>query len=152
MTSTPITFRRRTLSDNAAVHQVWHRAVQATHKFLSSQDFAEISDLVREQYIPNTPLDLAVRGETVIGFMGMTELHIDSLFIDPEETGQGLGRQFISRARRQGRPITVDVNEQNSGAVAFYRHLGFVQTDRSALDADGRPYPILYMIDTYDPR
>ncbi|MEM7603285.1 MAG: hypothetical protein AAF357_17970, partial [Verrucomicrobiota bacterium] len=32
----------------------------------------------------------------------------------------------------------VDANEQNAGAVAFYRRVGFVQTDRSALDATPR--------------
>ncbi|MEO1361597.1 MAG: acetyltransferase [Pseudomonadota bacterium] len=152
MTLTSLTFRDRAPDDNAAVHRVWARAVQATHTFLSADDFAEISDLVCDQYVPNTRLDLALHEGRIIGFMGMTDLHIDSLFIDPDWTGQGLGRQFLARARRKGRPITVDVNEQNAGAVAFYRRLGFVQTDRSALDADGRPYPILYLIDTYDPR
>lgn len=152
MTLTSITFRDRTPADNEAVHRVWTRAVRATHTFLSDQDFAEISDLLRDQYVPNTGLDLAIQNGDIIGFMGMSDLHIDSLFIDPDWTGQGLGRQFLARARRKGRPITVDVNEQNTGAVAFYRRVGFVQTDRSELDADGRPYPILYLIDTYDPR
>ena len=152
MTLTSITFRTSMPGDHAALHKVWDRAVRATHTFLSAKDFAEISDLVRDQYVPNAPLDVALCKGAVVGFMGMTDLHIDSLFIDPDLTGQGLGRQFIARARRKGRPITVDVNEQNEGAVGFYKRVGFVQTERRELDDDGRPYPILYMVDTYDPR
>ena len=39
----------------------------------------------------------------------------------------------------------VDVNEQNEPALGFYRHLGFAVVGRSALDGQGRPYPLLHM-------
>lgn len=35
------------------------------------------------------------------------------------------------------------MNEQNPGAVAFYFGKGFMQVDRSEVDDDGKPYPIL---------
>jgi putative acetyltransferase len=41
--------------------------------------------------------------------------------------------------------LTVDVNEQNTGAVAFYEACGFVVEGRSALDESGRAYPLLHM-------
>jgi putative acetyltransferase len=37
------------------------------------------------------------------------------------------------------------VNEQNEGACAFYRKLGFRQVGRSELDDSGRPFPILHL-------
>lgn len=47
------------------------------------------------------------------------------------------------RASRQA--LSVDVNEQNPQAVGFYLHYGFVQTGRSPLDGEGRPFPLLHM-------
>lgn len=37
------------------------------------------------------------------------------------------------------------MNEQNPQAVGFYLHYGFVQTGRSPLDGEGRPFPLLHM-------
>ena len=38
----------------------------------------------------------------------------------------------------------LDVNEQNPGAVEFYRRRGFEQVGRSPVDSDGRPFPLLH--------
>jgi putative acetyltransferase len=40
---------------------------------------------------------------------------------------------------------TVDVNEQNVGAVAFYRRIGFEVEGRSEVDSTGKPFPLLHM-------
>ena len=37
------------------------------------------------------------------------------------------------------------VNEQNPQAVGFYEHMGFRVCKRSDVDAQGDPYPVLYM-------
>ena len=39
----------------------------------------------------------------------------------------------------------MDVNEQNPQGVAFYRHMGFEQVGRSALDGQVNPFPLLHM-------
>lgn len=39
----------------------------------------------------------------------------------------------------------VTVNEQNSHAVGFYRHMGFEVYRRTDCDEEGGPYPLLYM-------
>lgn len=46
---------------------------------------------------------------------------------------------------RQSRPLHVDVNDQNPGAVKFYEAMGFETIGRSAVDGDGRPFPLLHM-------
>ncbi|RKF18003.1 GNAT family N-acetyltransferase [Alginatibacterium sediminis] len=39
----------------------------------------------------------------------------------------------------------VDVNEQNPEAISFYIHLGFKVVNRSPLDGQGNPFPLLHM-------
>lgn len=127
--------------------EIWRGSVRATHDFLLPGDFEAIEKLVANDYLPAAPLHVAVDdADRPLAFMGLTDRNIDSLFIDPAKRGQGIGTLLVRHAREQGEgALTVDVNEQNAQAVGFYRHLGFVETGRSAQDGDGRPYPLLHM-------
>ncbi|WP_157660104.1 hypothetical protein [Burkholderia ubonensis] len=48
-----MTIRERTPEDNPALLDIWHRAVQATHTFLTEQDIAELYPQVRDLYLPS---------------------------------------------------------------------------------------------------
>ena len=101
---------------------------------------------VAEKYLPDAELWVAVdQQDRPLGFMGMSQAHIDTLFIHPEHRGKGIGRMLLDHARQRAGVLTVDVNEQNEQAVGFYRRMGFVETGRSARDDEGRPYPLLHM-------
>ena len=132
--------------DAPRLFEIWQAAVAATHDFVGAADKAEIADIVREQYLPNAPLWVAVdEADRPLGFMGMTGAVMDSLFIDPAHHGRGIGRAMVEHARSIAPELSVDVNEQNESAVAFYRHLGFRQVGRSPTDDSGRPYPLLHL-------
>lgn len=138
--------RRSKPSDADALFRVWERAVDATHHFLTASDRQEIARLVREDYLPAASLLVAEDDDgRPIGFLGLSERHIDSLFVDPAVHGRGVGRALIAHVRGDSEGLTVDVNEQNEGAVGFYERLGFRTVGRSALDDGGRPYPLLHM-------
>jgi putative acetyltransferase len=128
-------------TDAEALLHVWRNAVDATHDFLSPEDREAIDPLVAD-YVSSSPLLVALMDGAVIAFMGVTGSNIDSLFIDPVAHGKGIGRRLVERVAR---PTTVDVNEQNAAAVAFYRRLGFEVTGRSETDGEGRPYPLFHM-------
>ena len=147
MTKARVEIRPIKDEERGAAFEIWRRAVAATHDFLSPEDAASIAELVKEQYTPHADLLVADRSGAVAGFMGMSALHIDSLFVHPDHFGCGVGRAFVEFARRRGAPVTVDVNEQNSGAIAFYERLGFVTVRRAPVDNAGRPYPLLFMED-----
>ena len=138
--------RLSTPADTPALAAIWHAAVRATHDFLSVQDFQDIAVLVAEHYLPHTPVWVMLDAAGIPrGFMGMSATHIDSLFVDPEVHGQGLGRALMEHARTVSGQLTVDVNEQNLQALGFYQRQGFVISGRSATDDQGRPYPLLHM-------
>ena len=127
--------------DAADLLRIWCDSVDATHHFLSAEDRASIEPLVAD-YVREASLLVATKDGRPVGFMGVTGQNIDSLFLAPEAHGIGIGRLLTERVPR---PTTVEVNEQNEGAVAFYRRMGFAQTGRSPTDEDGRPYPLLHM-------
>lgn len=141
-----ITIRKSTSNDAPALSEIWRDSALATHDFLSQGDFKEIEMMVREQYLPNVEVWVAEDDGKPIGFMGMTDSHIDSLFITPNLRGKGIGKHMLAHAKALfGDSVTVDVNEQNNQGVGFYLHMGFKQTGRSEVDDQGKPYPILHL-------
>ncbi|MEL4068678.1 acetyltransferase [Ochrobactrum sp. GPK 3] len=139
-----IHIRKSIPADAPALTEIWRASVRATHDFLSPDDFNELEKLVGEQYLPNVEVDVIENDGKPVGFMGMTDNNIDSLFISPDQRGKGIGKHMIAYAKQRG-ALTVDVNEQNTQGVGFYRHLGFVETGRSETDDQGRPYPLLHL-------
>ncbi len=132
--------------DRERLFEIWRDAVARTHSFLKPDDFEEIGQQVQEDYLQEAQLLVAEDGTgRLVGFMGMTDAHIDSLFVDPEHHGKGVGSALVARASEAHGVLTVDVNEQNEAASGFYKRLGFIRFDRSALDDGGRPYPLLHL-------
>lgn len=137
--------RPSTREDGDRVVQIWRDAVDATHHFLTPEDRAAIDEQV-QAFLPEMPLWLAVdRSGQVVGFMGLSNDHMDSLFIDPVVRGSGVGRMLVEHAISLHPVLTTDVNEQNAQAVGFYERLGFARTGRSPVDDQGRPYPLIHL-------
>jgi putative acetyltransferase len=126
---------------------VWLRSVEATHAFVSDTDLQAFKPLVRD-YLASDKTEFWILCNTdgvVAGFMGMAGPIVESLFLAPEFHRRGGGRRLIQHALTRHRELTVDVNEQNTAAVEFYRACGFCVEGRSELDDTGRPYPLLHM-------
>ncbi|WP_145399562.1 acetyltransferase [Paracoccus sulfuroxidans] len=140
-----LTFRPSTDQDLPRVMEIWRRAVDATHHFLTPDDRSAIEAEVVE-FFPQVSLELAVDASgTPQGFMFLHDGHLEALFIDPDQHGTGIGKALISRALAAHPALTTDVNEQNPEALGFYEHLGFLRSGRSALDGQGRPYPLIHL-------
>ena len=126
--------------------EVWERSVRATHLFLSAGEVAEIKPYVPQALREVPRLIVAWReDETPAGFMGIDGQKLEMLFLAPEERGQGLGGALIRYGMEHFDIREVTVNEQNPQARGFYERMGFRVCQRSALDEQGRPYPILNM-------
>ena len=78
-------------------------------------------------------------------FWAVTERMWEMLFVEPEYFGRGVGKALLRHARDLHGALSLEVNEQNARALAFYQRQGFAVTGRSALDNAGRPYPLLYL-------
>ena len=108
---------------------------------------------LRDVYFPAVELWVAVDpDDQPLGFIGFNENHVEMLFVDPAHHRQGIGRALLDFGRQSRSAMSVDVNEQNPQATGFYEHYGFVQTGRSPLDGEGKPFPLLHMaLPTPDP-
>jgi putative acetyltransferase len=139
-------FRSSSAEDLDRLYNIWYASVLATHNFVSPTDLDEICVQVKNSYLPNTTLLVAMdRDGQLAGFMGMSGHEIESLFIHPAFRGCGLGRAFIAEAAAHSSHLEVAVNAQNAQAAAFYGAVGFTVCGSSPTDDEGRPYPILRM-------
>lgn len=81
----------------------------------------------------------------ILGFSGSADEKLEMLFVAPSSRGYGVGKSLLNHAISEKSVRLVDVNEQNGQAVAFYQHFGFEVFDRSPVDGQGKPYPLLHM-------
>ncbi len=139
-------FRDAAADDLPRLFDIWHSAVKATHLFLSDEAFAEIATLVKDQYLPGREFVVFVdETDKPLGFMGANGGEIESLFLDPNHFGKGIGKAFINRVKTHHDDVWLEVNEQNPKAVGFYEACGFKVERRDPTDDHGRPFPILHM-------
>lgn len=139
--------RAATKSDYPILIDIWERSVRATHDFLPQHEIEELRPLILGTYFDAVDLTVAPnRNGQLLGFCGVQGGNIEMLFIDPEVRGQGVGRLLAQHAIVTQGATKVDVNEQNPQALGFYEHLGFEVVSRSALDGQGKPYPLLHLI------
>ncbi len=123
---------------------IWESAVRNTHDFLKEEDlnyYKEHLPLYFEQVLL---LGYEEAGR-LVGFIGVSGEHLEMLFIHNDYRGKGIGKKLALYGIDQLKITRVDVNEQNTRAVDFYKHIGFHLLNRSALDAQGKAYPVLHM-------
>lgn len=139
--------RRAFPTDREVLMDVWLRSVRSTHSFVPEEDIRSMIPQVQDYLASGEPEFWVVADDSgaIRGFMGMSGSKMDSLFLAPEFQRRGAGRRLVRHAQALHCELTVDVNEQNETARAFYEACGFVMVGRSELDDQGRPYPLLHM-------
>lgn len=139
-------FFTATPDDYDELTELWEASVRETHKFLTPDDIEVIKREVREIYLPAVEV-VCMRGdsEAIAGFVGVSGDKIEMLFVLPKYMSRGIGKRLFMHAVFEMKAASLDVNEQNESAVGFYLRQGCRVIGRSAIDAMGRPFPILHM-------
>ena len=125
---------------------IWERSVKETHLFLSNEELEKIKKYVPTalSMVPLLMIETDPSGNPV-ACMGIDGSKLEMLFIAPEERGRGLGRKLLEYGIAEYDVKELVVNEQNPQAKGFYEHMGFRVRERSELDEQGNPYPVLFM-------
>lgn len=142
-----VNIRAANADDHEALLAIWLASARRTHHFLDEGEILALlpaaSDYLKS---PGHALWVLCDEGIPIGFLGLGVASIESLFIAPERMRRGGGRALLAHARAlSSARLTVDVNEQNVEALAFYRASGFSITGRSPTDGQGRPNPLVHM-------
>ncbi len=126
--------------------QVWESSVRATHLFLSEDEINSIKQYV-PQALNGVPVLVVAENDNgnPVGFMGIAEQMLEMLFISNANRGQGIGKRLLQYGIANYSVSKLAVNEQNPLAKGFYEHMGFTVYNRTELDEQGNPYPLLYM-------
>lgn len=130
----------------AVLTDVWEASVRATHTFLTKADIAALREYVPDalRAVEHLTVLLDDNGQPA-GFCGVDGRRLEMLFLHPDMIGKGAGRMLMQHVFDTYQVNAVCVNEQNPNAAAFYRCMGFVLDYRTALDEQGRPFPLLYL-------
>ncbi len=140
-----ISIRHSRPNEGERAIEIWRRAVDATHDFLSREDRQAIDAMVCD-FLPQVPLWFAVdANDEPLAFMFIDSGHMEALFVDPAHRGVGVGAALVRHGLSLHPTMTTDVNEQNAQALGFYEKMGFRRTGRSPLDGQGRPYPLIHL-------
>jgi len=140
--------RRAIPADADVLFDIWWRSVCQTHDFLTQDDLSALAPQVRALGLVS--LDTWVLCDAAaapIGFLVMTGSSIEALFIAPEWMRRGGGSLLMKHAQSLRDRLSVDVNEQNVKGLEFYLSCGFSVNSRSDTDGEGRPFPILHLVE-----
>src|SRR5690606_37506526 len=120
--------------------KVWENSVRATHTFLDPKDIDYFKTLIESMDLNALSLFCLTTESALAGFIGVADKKVEMLFLDPKYMNRGLGKRLMQFAMTELNADKVDVNEQNSDAVRFYKKLGFVTYDRTEKDSSGKDY------------
>lgn len=133
-------------AEKTAAIDVWEASVRATHGFVRPSDIPLFRrQLESADFGLWTMLAARDAHDRIAGFMGIKGQNLDMLFVHPDHFGQGFGHALLQCAIQEYGVRSLEVNEQNTQALAFYQKHGFGIASRSELDGNGKPYPILHM-------
>lgn len=124
--------------------EVWEKSVRSSHHFLTEEDICFYRIRLQEVYLQAVEL-YVIRNTRIVAFMGLSEDMVEMLFVLPSEKGKGYGTALLNYALHQKHIHKIDVNKDNQEAYTFYLNRGYEVVGMDAVDADGKPYPIIHL-------
>lgn len=135
---------RLTDSTKEELAKVWEASVRSSHHFLTEEDIQFYRSRLKDVYLQAVEL-YVVRDRRIVAFMGLSDDMVEMLFVLPSEKGKGYGTALLNFAFNDRHIRKIDVNEDNKEAYTFYLNRGYRVVGRDAVDADGKPYPIVHL-------
>jgi GNAT superfamily N-acetyltransferase len=148
--ATGFTLRAARANEADAIADVYWRS-RTQHldvaPLLQSRD--DIDAWIRDLLLPSGEIVVAVVDDRVVGLNATSHAYgvmwVDQLYVDPRETGRGIGsallQDTLARARTVGMPVQLYTFSRNTAARAFYERHGFVIVSEqdSAENEEGVP-------------
>ena len=119
--------RKFETQDLDAVMQIWLHGNLDAHAFIPASFWAEHFAMVRDMR-PQAELYVHENEATrqIDGFIGLTENHIEGIFVAKAARSKGIGKALLNHAKSRKPRLTLSVYQKNERAIAFYRREQFV--------------------------
>ena len=110
-----------------AVMQIWLHGNLDAHAFIPADFWTDHFEMVRD-ILPQAELYVHENEATrqIDGFIGLSESHIEGIFVAKSARSKGIGRALLEYAKSRKPRLTLSVYQKNERAIAFYRREKFV--------------------------
>ena len=107
--------------------QIWLHGNLDAHAFIAASFWTEHFEMVHD-LLPQAELYVHENENTgqIDGFIGLTENHIEGIFVAKAARSKGIGKALLDYAKSRKPRLTLSVYQKNERALAFYRHEQFV--------------------------
>ena len=85
--------------------------------------------------MPQSTVYVYEKNGSVQGFIGLTEHHIEGIFVEESMRGKRIGTQLLNHAKQFFSSLTLQVYEENQSALRFYFKEGF-QIKKKQMDSE----------------
>ena len=112
--------------DLDTVMQIWLHGNLNAHAFIAASFWTEHFEMVRD-LLPQAELYVHEDAGTrqIDGFIGLTENHIEGIFVAKAARSKGIGKALLEYAKSRKPRLTLGVYQKNERALAFYRREQF---------------------------
>ena len=119
--------RKFETQDLDAVMQIWLHGNLDAHAFIAASFWTEHFEMVRD-LLPQAELYVHENEDTrqIDGFIGLTENHIEGIFVAKAARSKGIGRALLEYAKSRKPRLTLGVYQKNERALVFYQREQFV--------------------------
>ena len=119
--------RKFETQDLDAIMKIWLDGNLGAHAFIPASFWTEHFDMVRDM-LPQAELYVHENEDTrqIDGFIGLTENHIEGIFVARVARSKGIGKALLGYAKSRKPCLTLSVYQKNERALAFYRREQFV--------------------------
>ena len=113
--------------DLDAVMQIWLQANMDAHAFIPASFWEANFEMVRD-LLSQAELYVHENEDTrqIDGFIGLTENHIEGIFVAKAARSKGIGKALLDYAKSRKPRLDLSVYQKNKRALAFYRREQFV--------------------------
>lgn len=139
--------RKFETQDLDAVMQIWLQANLDAHAFIPASFWEAHFEMVRD-LLPQAELYVHEDAGTrqIDGFIGLTENHIEGIFVVKSARSKGIGKALLDYAKSRKPCLTLSVYQKNQRALAFYRREQFVmQSEEIDEDTNEADIQMLWM-------
>ena len=122
--------------DLDTVMQIWLHGNLDAHAFIAASFWTEHFEMVRDM-LPQAELYVHENEapRQIDGFIGLTENHIEGIFVAKAARSKGIGKALLDYAKSRKPRLDLSVYQKNERALAFYRREQFV-VQSEGIDGD----------------